>query len=310
MNEKILVIKLGAIGDFIQAGGPFAAIRSYHEGAYITLLTSSLFAEFAAKSPWFDEVWVDTRPKLLDLTGWLSLRSRLCSGGFQRVYDLQTSDRSQFYFRLFWPNEAPQWSGISRGCSHPHLNPDRDLMHTLDRQAEQLVIAGLSYPPAPDFSWVQGDIFRFQLNTPYAVLVPGGARHRPAKRWPIGHYKNLARHLNNEGLKPIVIGTVEEVELADQIIKEIQEGVNLAGQTTLEELFLLAKGATYAIGNDTGPMHLFSVQGCPSVVLYSNASDPAICAQRGSNVTILRRPNLKTLSVSDVLGVLSSLQLP
>jgi len=310
VKEKILVIKLGAVGDFIQAGGPFAAIRSYHAGAYITLLTSFPFAEFAAKSPWFDEVWVDTRPKLLNLTGWLTLRSRLLGGRFLRVYDLQTSDRSKFYFKLYWPNEAPQWSGIASGCSHPHLNPDRDLMHTLDRQAEQLVMAGLSYPPAPDFSWVQGNIFRFELNGPYAILVPGGAKHRPAKRWPIDHYKKLAWHLNKVGLKPIVIGTAEEAKLGDQIIKDLNKGFNLAGHTSLEDLFLLAKGATYVIGNDTGPMHLFSVQGCPSVVLYSHASDPTICAQRGSNVTILQRANLETLSVNEVLRVLGDFQLP
>ena len=47
---RILIIKLGALGDFIQALGPFAAIRRHHADAHITLLTTDPFAAFAAAS--------------------------------------------------------------------------------------------------------------------------------------------------------------------------------------------------------------------------------------------------------------------
>ena len=308
MSQNILVIKLGALGDFIQAGGAFSAIRAHHNRAAITLLTSMPFADFSAKSPWFNEVWVDKRPKIIDVVSWFGFRARLCDGGFQRVYDLQTSDRSNLYFRLFWPNKAPEWSGIARGCSHPHSNSNRNSMHTIDRQAEQLVMAGLAHPPNPDFSWVNGDISRFQIRNPYALLVPGGAAHRPAKRWPINYFKKLASLLERKGIQPIVIGTLAESEIGDRITDDLEEGYNLAGQTSLEELFVLSRRATYAIGNDNGPMHLFSAQGCPSVVLYSAASDPTLCAQRGSKVTILRRQDLATLYVEDVARVLWNTQ--
>jgi len=39
-------------------------------------------------------------------------------------------------------------------------------------------------------------------------------------------------------------------------------------------------------------------------VLYSNDSDPALCAQRGADVTILRRPSLDALNVDDVMQAL------
>ena len=304
MSHNILVIKLGALGDFVQAGGAFSAIRAHHNRAVITLLTTMPFADFSAKSPWFDEVWVDRRPKFVDVFSWLGFRTRLRDGGFQRVYDLQTSDRSNFYFKLFWPNKAPEWSGVARGCSHPHLNQNRNSMHTIDRQAEQLVMAGLAHPPNPDFSWVDADITRFQIRSTYALLVPGGAPHRPEKRWPIEYFEKLASLLEREGIQPIVIGTLAEMEIGDKITHDLREGLNLAGQTSLEELFVLSRRATYAIGNDNGPMHLFSAQNCPSVVLYSDASDPTLCAQRGSRVTILRRQDLSTLHVKDVAGVL------
>ena len=177
-------------------------------------------------------------------------------------------------------------------------------MHTIDRQAEQLVMAGLDFPPNADFSWVNGDISRFKISSHYALLVPGGAAHRPAKRWPVEYFKMLASLLEREGIQPLVVGTFAEVEIGNKITEDLKEGLNLAGQTSLEELFVLARQATYAIGNDNGPMHLFSTQGCPSVVLYSDASDPTLCAQRGAKVTILRRQDLATLYVEEVARVL------
>ena len=59
MSYKILVIKLGAFGDFVQAMGAFSAIRKYHYDSELVLMTSSYLAEFAACTPWFDTVWVD-----------------------------------------------------------------------------------------------------------------------------------------------------------------------------------------------------------------------------------------------------------
>jgi len=299
VSNRVLVIKLGALGDFVQAAGPFAAIRDFHRRDTITLLTTRPFAEFAARSPWFDEVWIDSRPKLWQLEKLLGLRARLRDGGISRVYDLQTSDRSGFYAKLFWPSPRPDWSGIAAGCSLPHANPQRDFMHTMDRQAEQLAMAGIDKVSTPDFDWVETDISRFCLHEKFAVLAPGGAAHRPDKRWPMGRYAELAEYLSGQGVQPVVISGVE-----DQI--DIDGVVNLTGETSLEDLFGLAGGAHLAVGNDTGPMHIFAAAGTPSLVLYSHASDPALCAQRGAKVEIIRRENLDELSVEDVVSALPS----
>ena len=306
MSENILVIKLGALGDFIQAAASFAAIRTHHHRSRITLLTTAPFAEFAVKSQWFDDVWVDRRPKSYDLAGWLGLRSRLRRGGFTRVYDLQTSSRTGRYFRLFWPDPPPDWSGIARGCTLPHDNPTRDFMHTVERQAEQLAMAGLPGPSAPDFSWVRGDISRFNFQERFVILAPGGAPHRPAKRWPVGSYRALAMKLAATGLQPVVVGSARELSLGEEVLAGCDIGHNLAGQTNLEDLFLLARDANNAVGNDTGPMHIFAAQGCRTLVLYSSASNPELCAQRGDAVTILRREHLQGLSVTDVAMALST----
>ena len=92
--SSILVIKLGALGDMVLALGPFAAIRQHHPDARITLLTTAPFVDCLRESPYFDDIWIDTRPPLFRAGQWLALRSRLRGGQFERVYDLQTSDRS------------------------------------------------------------------------------------------------------------------------------------------------------------------------------------------------------------------------
>ena len=307
MNENILVIKLGALGDFVQAAAPFAAIRAHHHRSFITLLTTLPFAEFAAKSLWFDDVWVDQRPKFYNISGWLGLRSRLRGAGFSRVYDLQTSSRSGGYLRLFWPDQTPDWSGVARGCTLPHANPDRNFMHTIERQAEQLSMAGLTASTDPDFSWVQGDVSHFSLEERFVVLAPGGAPHRPGKRWPIVSYQALAKGLASTGLQPIVVGSESEFLLGEEVLAGCDIGQNLAGKTSLEELFLLALKADGAVGNDTGPMHIFAAQGCRTLVLYSYDSDPTLCAQRGESVRILQRERLQDLSVEDVVAALTSI---
>ena len=75
--ERILVIRLGALGDFVMSLGPFAAIRAHHASAHITLLTTAPYAELGRACGAFDEVWVDTRPSPWQVGGWLALRAKL-----------------------------------------------------------------------------------------------------------------------------------------------------------------------------------------------------------------------------------------
>ncbi len=302
---RILVIKLGALGDFVLAMGPFKAIRTHHPDARVTLLTTAPYAGLGRACGYFDEVRVDSRPKFRQVSAWLSLARGLRRGRFDRVYDLQTSDRTAAYFRMF-AGRRPEWSGVVRGCSHPHANPRRNQMHTVERQAEQLAMAGIADTPPIDLSWAEADLGRFALSGRYALLVPGGAAHRPDKRWPSERYAALAAWLAGDGVRPVLIGTAAEHAALDEISAGAGAALNLCAQTELPGIVVLARGAAVAVGNDTGPMHLIAAAGCPSVVLYSHASDPARTAPRGPAVTILRRPSLAELPLDAVTEALPS----
>ncbi len=293
---RVLVIKLGALGDFVLAFGPFAAIRAAHPGAEIGLLTTAPFAPLAQASPWFDTIHIDRRPAWWHLRSLRLLRRQLA--GWDFIYDLQTSARST---RYFWLAGRPPWSGIARCASHRHTTATRNHMHTIDRQRDQLRLAGIPSIP-PDLTWLTPG--GPHLPGPYALLVPGAAPHRPEKRWPPAHFAAIAQTLLARGLRPVVIGTAAERPLAQAIRAAWPSALDLTGQTSLLDLGGLAARATLAIGNDTGPMHLAASVGCPSIVLFSAASDPALTAPRGPHVQILRVPNLADLPPERVAAAL------
>jgi ADP-heptose:LPS heptosyltransferase len=296
---RILVIRLSALGDFVLSFGPFAAIREHHPDADITLLTTAPFAGLAHGAPWFDHVMIDERPRWWDLRNVARLARRL--RGFDFVYDLQTSGRSTRYFALAG---RPPWSGIAPGCSHRQSDPARETMHTIERQRDQLRIAGVTKFPRPDLSWLT-EAETPELPRRFALLVPGAAPSRPAKRWPAARFGELAVQLAQHGVTPVVIGAASEADLAATIRAACPQAVDLTGRTSLAQIFAIASRAALAVGNDTGPMHIAASTGCRCVVLFSADSEPAMTAPRGPDGSwpvVLRRPVLAQLDVADAVA--------
>lgn len=315
--EKILVIKLSALGDFVLALAAMKKIREAHRKAHITLLTTPPFESLAKASPYFNAVQTDGRPETLGQ--WMALRKRLRGAGYDRVYDLQTSGHSNRLFQILRPN-PPAWSGVALGCSLPHSNPLRDSMHTLERQADQLMYAGIwpdaptspGAAPAPDLSWIwknepaERAVPGGVRPRPYVMFVPGGSAHRPEKRWPVENYAELARILYARGYDIAVIGSVQETPLAHAIQRVVPRARDLTGRTDFARVAVLGAKASLAVGNDTGPLHLAAATGAPTIVLFSKASDPALSAPRG-RVAILRAENLADLTVAQVAQTANTL---
>ncbi|MDD2877510.1 MAG: glycosyltransferase family 9 protein [Acidiphilium sp.] len=293
--KRVLVIRHGALGDIVLSFAGFAAIRAAHEQADITLLTTAPFAAWMAPSPWFDHVTIDAKPSPWDVAGLIRLRRSLM--GFDRVYDLQTSSRSSRYYRLAG---SPQWSGIAPGCDYPHANPARDTLHSRERIAEQLAMAGIATMAQPDLTWLRTAPPPLALPDRFIALIPGTAPHRPEKRWPAARFGALAASL---GMPTVIFGTKSERDLAAAIEGSMPGAIDLTGRTTLPQLAAALSRAGLAIGNDTGPMHLAAALGIPSIVLFGGTSDPALTAPRapdGAWPTIIRAASLADLPVATV----------
>ena len=293
--RSVLVLRLGALGDFVLSFPAFAALRAHHERDRLVLLTTAPFVPLAQASPWFDEIRVDTRPGWLNFRGLWHLRRQLRA---ELVYDLQTSRRSA---RYFWLAGRPAWSGIAAGCAYPDPDPRRDLLHTVDRQRGQLAAAGV--PPAePDVSWLSG--YGPVLPGPYALLIPGtSGSHGGAKTWPLERFAAIASTLAARGLLPVVVGNAAEAKNAAVILRACPTAVDLTGKTSILELSGVAQRAAVAVGGDTGPLHLAAMMGCPTIALFSRFSDP-IQATPVGKTRLLRENRLEDLSVDRVAAAL------
>lgn len=307
-KKRYLVIKHGALGDFIMATGPFAAIRRRHPKSHIILLTTKPYAEMAKKSGYFDEVWIDDKPKFYKFKEMWALVKRLRGAKFKMVYDLQTSDRSDWYFR-FMGLIKPMWCGRIHWCTHPHTNPDRTKMHTIERQADQLAVAKIKNVPFPDISWLKSDIKKFKLKGKFALIVAGGSAHRPEKRWTSEGYAELANYLLEKKVTPVFIGTDAEKQVINEVLEAAEGGVNLVGKTNFQDIASLARKAKIAVGNDTGPMHIISLTRCKTIVLFSEASNPDKIAPRGENTKILFEEDLSDLPARDVISLVGEMGL-
>jgi ADP-heptose:LPS heptosyltransferase len=315
--KKVLVIKLGALGDFVLALAAMKKIREAHPRAKITLLTTPPFEALARLSPYFNAVEVDGRPS--DAGDLFKMLGRIRKAKYDRVYDLQTNNRTGWYFQALRPF-PPQWSGIAKGASLPQRGRARQHMHTLERHADQLRQAGIwpdaptepgSAPP-PDLSWIlrkhkePRPVAGAAAPRPYVLMVPGGSAHRPEKRWPVENYAQLAALLKSKGLDIVIIGGPQESAMARQIQKAAGQARDLTGRTDFAQLAVLGAKAALVVGNDTGPTHLLAAAGAPTIALFSDASDPALCGPRG-HVAVIKSPDLKALPVSTVASTAISL---
>ncbi|MGE0046730.1 MAG: glycosyltransferase family 9 protein, partial [Hyphomonadaceae bacterium] len=148
----------------------------------------------------------------------------------------------------------------------------------------------------------------FGIRRAFVMLIPGSSAHRPEKRWPEENYAALAKKIASRGVIPVVIGALAEKEIGAAVAKAEPTAKNLVSRTDLFQIAALAERAAFAVGNDTGPMHIASAAGAPCLVLFSRESDPERCAPRGRRgaATIVAE-NLADLPVEEVDRALANL---
>lgn len=304
--KRVLVIKLGALGDFVLSLAAMQRIRQAHPRARITLLTLPPFEALAKASPYFNEVDPGGGP--IGLGDWMDLRARLRRGKFDRVYDLEGSRLSRSC-RLMLSPFPPEWSAPERG---------RPTAHILERQAEQLRRAGVwsdaptepGAAPPPDLSWIlrkhpePRPVPGAAKPRPFVLMVPGGSEQRLDRRWPVDNYAVLGRLLHERGFDIVIIGGPQESALARQIQKTVGKARDLTGRTDFAQIAVIGARAALAIGNETGPLHLIAAAGAPTIVLTSEAETRD--SPRG-HVTVLRARSMADLPVDQVFRTVGNL---
>jgi heptosyltransferase-2 len=103
----------------------------------------------------------------------------------------------------------------------------------------------------------------------YVVLVPGSVW--ATKRWSPRRYQELARRLEQDGVRVVLVGAPDERESAAQVAANTNV-INLVGQTSIEECVSIIASARGIVCNDSFALHVASAARVPTVAVFCATS--------------------------------------
>lgn len=271
-RERILIIRLAAIGDVVMASSLARRIRDAKPDAHITWLCGETAAPLVECFADVDETMAVDERRLL--TGGtfdrvkevLSSRYQLSTRDFRTAYLLHPDPRYRILTSSLRGTAVIAQKRDRRRPANPI--PGRYLgdeaARLMDGRDEGPIHGhfplGRLKPLAPT---PRGD-------RPRVVIVPGGAknvlRESALKRWPVDQYAALARGLFDDGCEVALVGNA-----GDDWVRPHFSAVpvtNLIGRTSIPEMLALFAGSDLVIAHDTGPMHLARLVGARLVALF------------------------------------------
>lgn len=112
----------------------------------------------------------------------------------------------------------------------------------------------------------------------------------PSKIWPEDHFAELGTRLvQQKNIFPIVFGGPDDQELGDRLINAWGRGANAAGSLSVREAAGALKECDAYIGNDTGTMHLAAAVGTRCVAIMAAIDWPGHWNPYGAGHIVLRR---------------------
>jgi heptosyltransferase-1 len=324
---KILIARLGALGDILHALPAVTAIRAALPDATIGWMVEEKWLELlAASGPDANQDAVSPQKPVVNLVHTVNTqrwRKRILSprtmaeirSVLQRVrevhYDLaidfQGAIKSAVLTRLSGVTTIagfadPREPAARVFYSHSHRFPRAgehviEQNHALAKQALERYLGGQELKlPAPLLpcdlvaeAWAQGEIMRLGIAS-FALVTPGGGWG--AKLWPAARFGEVAKAFAKHNLKTLVNIAPGEEALAQAVV-EASDGNAFAVNCTIGQLIALTRRARISLGGDTGPTHLAAALGIPVVGLYG-PTDPARTGPFSAKAIALRHPESRT----------------
>ena len=308
---KILIIKLGSLGDIVQISGAIRDISENHKDDEIHIMTTKPYFDLFKKNPHVSNVILDKRLPRYNLIYLYSLMKNIKKYKFFKVYDLQNSSRTSFYKRILFPNaKKDTWSSTETTLTEGTTKEDFDKDSVLSRFDHQLKNSGIntSHTLSPDFSWSSTDIFQIknyhQLEK-YIVLFPFCSPHLTSKKWP--YYNDLINLINKKydnNYKIVIAPGPNEIKEATNInaLCILDNGKAL----DIPQLAALIKDSSYVVANDTGPAHIAAHLGSKGIALFGSHISPFKVSIERENFKAIQAPELSKLSPEKVFERLSN----
>jgi heptosyltransferase III len=303
LHPRILVLRGGAIGDFIVTLPALTALRRQWPEAWIELIGYPHIAELARLGGLVDRV------RSLDaarMARFFSLRAEFPA---EQVEDLLSFHVVLSY--LYDPHgvlrENMERIGVRQLIAG---NPIVETRHAVVQMLEPLVTLAIfaDGDECPELDLRRADVHRVRLGLPAPVsrvlaLHPGSGSSR--KNWPVDRFLELAERARSElGAAPLLIHGEADAELLPVLEAS---GFPLLPPGDLCGLARVLAACAAYVGNDSGVSHLAACVGTPTVALFG-PTDPALWGPRGRSVQILRGrggpDSLQRLSVRTVLSAI------
>ena len=298
--SNILIIKLGSLGDVVQISGALRDIREHHKNEKITILTTSKYINLFKNCPYVDDCLEDERLPRYNIFYLLRLRKIINSLNFNKVYDLQNSNRTNFYRKFLF--NVKNWSS-SRDI--PENKYNNSVLQRFDEQLRKSNIKTL-YTLKPDFSWAAEKANNYNLNTDkkYILFFPFCSRDLIHKRWPyFSELINLIKQ-NHPEYSLVVAPGPGEIEEAKSLDVKIAINNNLP--LNFFELASLIKKSHLVIANDTGPAHMAAHLGARGFTLFGPHTTPEKVSIEREKFIALQTMDLKSLFADRVYALIKS----
>jgi heptosyltransferase-1 len=286
-SRRILVVRLGAMGDIIHTLPAVAWLKQIHPGSHLTWLVEPRWAPLLEENPYVDRVvllrrqnfagLMETRRELrtahydfaVDFQGLLKSAIAASAASPDRLYGFHQSQVRERLAALFYSHKT-----VSR-CAHV---VDRNLELAAACSDGGMQPAKRMFPlptGRPEGELPPGD---FVLASPLAGWV--------SKQWPMGHYRALAARLRNELGIPLVLDGPPGADFAT-VEGAVPQHSSLAG------LIHATRRAAAVVGVDSGPLHLAAALGKPGVAIFG-PTDPARNGPYGDSFRVLRTAAVTT----------------
>ncbi len=306
--DRILIIRLGALGDVVRTLPAFASIRAHYPRARLAWLVERSAESAVRAQPGVDEVLLFPREELeAALRGWRPLSLLREAGRFTADLRRRRFDLVIDFHAILKSGLIARLSGAALrvGYDRPHareaawrfvnrrarIEPTR--LSRFDRNAalvDFLGIPRLGVPsarlaasseevPVLPVDPIRASRFESQgsgRGLAPIVIHPGTSAATPYKRYPAEAWGEVARRLAGEGFRCIVsAGPAEsEIRLARAVVELGAGAAELAPATsTLADLAALYSTCRLFLGSDSGPLHVASLVGTP-VVQVLGPTDP------------------------------------
>jgi len=298
--SNILIIKLGSLGDVVQISGALRDIREHHKNEKITILTTSKYLNLFKNCPYVDYCLEDQRLPRYNIFYLLRLKKIISSLNFNKAYDLQNSNRTNFYRKFIF--SIKDWSSTRDIQENKYNNS------VLQRFDEQLRKSNIKtrYTLKPDFSWAaeQADNYNLDTDKKYILLFPFCSRDLIHKRWPyFSELVNLIKQ-NHPQYALVVAPGPGEIEEAKSFNITIALNNNLP--LNFFELASLIKKSHLVIANDTGPAHMAAHLGARGFALFGPHTTPEKVSIEREKFIALQTMDLKSLFADRVYALIKS----